>query len=106
MRAGKASLATACASAQVMSHIGRASLGSARPAAGGHPEENAETLLRKLIERNEPRYELAAYILAVMLERKRLLRVKEQIQREGRAFLCMNSRRPATCLPSPIPICI
>lgn len=44
----------------------------------------AETLLRKLIELNDPRYAPAAFILAVMLERKRLLRVKEQLVREGR----------------------
>ena len=46
-------------------------------------KETAETVLRKLIERNEPRYAPAAYILAVMLERKRILKVKEQIQRDG-----------------------
>ncbi len=51
-------------------------------------KENAETLLRKLIERNDPRYGPAAYILAVMLERKRLLKVKEQIVRDGqRVFI-------------------
>ena len=47
-------------------------------------KETAETLLRKLIEQNDPRHAPAAFILAVMLERKRLLRVKEQFQREGR----------------------
>ena len=46
--------------------------------------ENAESLLRKLIELNDPRYIPAGYILAVMLERKRLLKIKEQITREGR----------------------
>ena len=46
-------------------------------------KENAETLLRKLIERNDPRYAAAGYILAVMLERKRLLKVKEQLVRDG-----------------------
>ena len=35
-------------------------------------KENAETLLRKLIEVNDPRYAAASYILAVMLERKRI----------------------------------
>jgi hypothetical protein len=45
--------------------------------------ETAESLLRKLIELNDPRYIPAAYILAVMLERKRLLKVKEQLTREG-----------------------
>ena len=47
-------------------------------------KENAESLLRKLIELNDPHYIPAAYILAVMLERKRLLKIKEQLVREGR----------------------
>jgi hypothetical protein len=47
-------------------------------------KETAETLLRKLIELNDPHYAPATFILAVMLERKRLLRVKEQIKRDGR----------------------
>jgi len=47
-------------------------------------KETAETILRKLVEQNDPRYAPAAFILAVMLERKRLLKVKEQIVREGR----------------------
>jgi len=51
-------------------------------------KETAETLLRKLIELNEPRYVPAAYILAVMLERKRLFKVKEQVMRENqRVFI-------------------
>jgi hypothetical protein len=45
--------------------------------------ENAESLLRKLIELNDPQYIPAGYILAVMLERKRLLKVKEQLRRDG-----------------------
>lgn len=44
----------------------------------------AETLLRKLIELNDPQYAAAGFILAVMLERKRLLKVKEQFVRDGR----------------------
>lgn len=47
-------------------------------------KETAETLLRKLIEVNDPQYLAAGFILAVMLERKRLLKVKEQLVREGR----------------------
>jgi hypothetical protein len=47
-------------------------------------KETAETLLKKLIELNEPRYIPAGYILAVMLERKRILKVKEQIIRDGK----------------------
>ncbi len=51
-------------------------------------KETAETVLRKLIEQNEPRYVAAAYILAVMLERKRILKVKEQLKRDGqRVFI-------------------
>jgi len=46
--------------------------------------ETAETLLRKLIELNDPRHIPAGYILAVMLERKRLLKVKEQLMRDGK----------------------
>ena len=46
-------------------------------------KDTAETILRKLIERNDPAHAPAAYILAVMLERKRILKVKEEIRREG-----------------------
>ena len=47
-------------------------------------KEMAETLLRKLIGQNDPQHIPAGYILAVMLERKRLLKVKEQFIREGK----------------------
>jgi len=53
------------------------------PVAEAIQKETAETLLRKIIEQNDPRNAPAAYILAVMLERKRLLKVKEQIKRDG-----------------------
>jgi hypothetical protein len=46
-------------------------------------KENAESLLRKLIALDDPQYVPAAYILAVMLERKRLLKVKEEWKRDG-----------------------
>lgn len=46
-------------------------------------KDTAESLLRKIIELNDPRYVPAAFILAVMLERKRLLKVKEQITGEN-----------------------
>ncbi len=49
-------------------------------------KETAETLLRKLIQENDPTHAPACFILAVMLERKRLLRVKEQLWREGRRY--------------------
>ena len=56
------------------------------PAAPPEPiaKETAETLLRKLIELNDPQYVAACYILAVMLERKRLLRVQTEQRREGK----------------------
>lgn len=47
-------------------------------------KENAESLLRKLVEQNDPNHGAACFILAVMLERKRILKVKEQVQRDGR----------------------
>jgi hypothetical protein len=51
-------------------------------------KESAESLLRKLIEANDPKHGPVCYILAVMLERKRILKVKEQIQGEkGRIFI-------------------
>ena len=56
-------------------------------------KETAETLLRKLIEQNDPRFGASAFILAVMLERKRILRVKEQFKREGqRVFVYEQSK--------------
>ncbi|HTX21844.1 MAG TPA: hypothetical protein VMD27_08315 [Candidatus Aquilonibacter sp.] len=54
------------------------------PAVDPIHRDTAETLLRKLIEQNDPRHAPAGYILAVMLERKRILKVKEQIVREGK----------------------
>lgn len=54
------------------------------PAADAIHKDTAETLLRKLIEQNDPRYAPAGYILAVMLERKRLLKVKEEVVRDGK----------------------
>jgi hypothetical protein len=58
------------------------------PAVDAIQKETAETVLRKLIEQNDPRYAPAAYILAVMLERKRILKVKEQVTRDGqRVFI-------------------
>ncbi len=46
--------------------------------------ETAETLLRKLIELNDPKYTTPAFILAVMLERKRILKVKQEINTDGK----------------------
>jgi hypothetical protein len=55
------------------------------PAAPPEPiqKETAETLLRKLVERNDSKDGPALYILAAMLERKRILKVKTQLSRDG-----------------------
>ena len=45
---------------------------------------NAEQLLHQLVELNDPQFLAASYILAVMLERKRIIKVKDQIQEEDR----------------------
>lgn len=47
-------------------------------------KETAESLLRNLIELNDPELMPVGYILAVMLERKRLLKVKEELVRDGK----------------------
>jgi hypothetical protein len=63
---------------------------AAPPAAAPDPiqKDTAESLLRKLMALADPKYAAASFILAVMLERKRLLKVKEQIVRDGhRTFI-------------------
>lgn len=56
-------------------------------------KETAETLLRKLIEQNDPSNGPALYILAAMLERKRILKVKAQLARDGeRVFVYEQSK--------------
>lgn len=56
-------------------------------------KETAETLLRKLIEQNDPQHAAAGYILAVMLERKRILKVKEQLVRDGQRIFIYEQPR-------------
>lgn len=58
----------------------------APPAAPPEPikKGDAESLLRKLLDRRDERFAPACYILAVMLERKRLLKVKAQLRENGR----------------------
>jgi hypothetical protein len=56
-------------------------------------KDTAESLLRKLIELGDPRHIPAGYILAVMLERKRLLKIKERLVRDGqRVFVYEHSK--------------
>lgn len=66
-------------------------------------KENAETLLRKLMELNDPRYTAASYILAVMLERKRLLKVKEQLKRDGQRIFVYEQPRTGDLFTIPDP---
>jgi hypothetical protein len=66
-------------------------------------KENAESLLRKLIELNDPRHAAAGYILAVMLERKRLLKVKEQLQRDGQRVFIYEQPRTGDVFTIPDP---
>jgi len=46
-------------------------------------KDTAESLLRKLVEQNSPEHAGARFILAVMLERKRILKVKTQVIEDG-----------------------
>jgi len=66
-------------------------------------KENAETLLRKLFELNDPKYAAASYILAVMLERKRILKVKEQIKREGQRIFVYEQPKTGDIFTIPDP---
>ena len=51
-------------------------------------KESADTALRKLVELEDPAYGPVCYILATMLERKRLLRVREEItEGDQRGFI-------------------
>ena len=54
------------------------------PGGGSDPKRTPRRCSKKLIELNDPRYIPAGFILAVMLERKRILKVKEQIVRDGK----------------------
>lgn len=56
-------------------------------------KETAESLLRKLVEQNDPAHAGARFILAVMLERKRLLKVKAQIREDGRRVFIYEQAR-------------
>ncbi len=50
-------------------------------------KDTAESLLRKLVSQNDPTHEGARYILAVMLERKRVLKSKGQVKEGDRRVL-------------------
>jgi len=46
-------------------------------------KETAETLLRKLVESTDPSHAAARYILAVMLERKRILKHRDTVREDN-----------------------
>ncbi len=56
-------------------------------------KDDAESLLRALLERQDERHAPAAFILAVMLERKRLLKVKSQVRENGRRVIVYEQPR-------------
>jgi hypothetical protein len=75
------------------------------PAAPVDPiqKETAETLLRKLVARNDPQHAGACFILAVMLERKRLLRSKAQQVIEGNRVLLYEQPKTGDLFTIPYP---
>lgn len=66
-------------------------------------KETAETILRQLIELNDPQRMPAGYILAVMLERKRLLKVKEQFVRDGQRIFIYEQPKTGDIFTIPDP---
>lgn len=66
-------------------------------------KETAETLLRKLVEQNDPQHGPACFILAVMLERKRLLKVKTQLHQEGQRIFVYEHARTGDLFTIPDP---
>ncbi|MDD5483999.1 MAG: hypothetical protein PHP98_10210 [Kiritimatiellae bacterium] len=56
-------------------------------------KETAESLLRKLIEKNDPVHRNAIFILAVMLERRRILAEKEVRKNDGLAMVRVYEHR-------------
>ncbi|MBU6400323.1 MAG: hypothetical protein KGS61_08390 [Verrucomicrobia bacterium] len=66
-------------------------------------KETAETLLRKLVALNDPNYAAAGYVLAVMLERKRVFKAKGQIQPDNRRHLIYEHARTGEVFTVPDP---
>jgi hypothetical protein len=75
------------------------------PASAPEPikKENAESLLRRLMELNDPGYASASFILAVMLERKRIFKVKEQYHREGQRIFVYEHAKSGDAFTIPDP---
>ncbi len=49
-------------------------------------KETAESLLRRLLEQNDPHYAPACFILGARLERKRMLKATAQVSHDGQDF--------------------
>ena len=62
-------------------------------------KENAESLLRKLIELDDPSYVNAQFILAVMLERKRILKIKAEPRKNGVRWLMYERAKTGELFP-------
>ncbi len=61
--------------------------------------ENAESLLRKLVARQAPEFTGSVFVLAVMLERKRVLKAKAQTREGGRRVLIYEHARTGEVFP-------
>ena len=66
-------------------------------------KDDAESLLRALMERKDERYAPAVFILAVMLERKRVLRAKGQLRESQRRVLVYEHTKSGEVLMIPDP---
>ena len=62
-------------------------------------KENAESLLRKLIELDDPSFINAQFILAVMLERKRILKIKAEPRKNGVRWLMYERAKTGELFP-------
>jgi hypothetical protein len=56
-------------------------------------KDDADSLLRQLLARKDERHAPAAFILAVMLERKRVVKMKSQVREEGGRWLVYEHAR-------------
>jgi len=66
-------------------------------------KDDAESLLRALMDRKDEQYAPAVFILAVMLERKRVLRAKGQMRDAGRRVLVYEHSKSGEVLMIPDP---
>lgn len=65
--------------------------------------DNAESLLRRLTERADSVWQPAAFILAVMLERKRILKIRQQWVQDGRRVFIYELARTGEVFSVPDP---